>query len=119
MNVTGNLAPGVPKLRVVPGPGDWARRAACRGRNPDLWFRDEHDQTSYQEARAVCRACPVAQECLTWALDTDTWFGVFGGLSPRQRRQLKPGRRARRDRTLFDNPDVTRTDTITVRGGVL
>lgn len=64
----------------------WTDQAACVGTNPDMWFRDEHESTSYREARAICAACPVRTECLNWALETKTEHGLFGGLTARQRK---------------------------------
>ena len=87
-NRAGNLALGVPKLQNGRGPGAWTCHAACRGQDPNLWFRDEHDSTSYREARAVCANCPVTADCLAWALETRTEHGVFGGLSPRERKNI-------------------------------
>lgn len=93
-NVAGNRSLGVPKLQHGRGPGRWVQQAACHGHDLNLWFRDEHDSTSYAEARAVCARCPVTSECLAWALETRTEHGVFGGLSPRERKHLQPaGRR--------------------------
>ena len=44
---------------------------------------------STREAKAVCRNCPVWAECLGYALERDEAFGIWGGLSPRERRHLK------------------------------
>lgn len=87
-NQPNNAARGVGIITIQDLPDqNWAQRGACVGHDPDLFFRDEHDSTSYREARAICGDCPVRCQCLTWALDTRTQFGVFGGLTPRQRRQ--------------------------------
>lgn len=93
MNITGNLARGVPKFTRHHSPGNWVRQALCAGLNPNLFFRDEHATTTYSEARSICARCPVTRECLTWALDTNTDHGIFGGLSPRERKRLQPERR--------------------------
>lgn len=93
-NQPGNLALGIPKLPTGRGPGTWTQHAACLGHDPNLWFRDEHDHTTYSEARQICLPCPVRTDCLAWAVETRTEHGIFGGLTPRQRKHLQlPGRR--------------------------
>lgn len=85
-NQPNNLARGVAKhTRIVPR-GNWVDLAACVGTDPDMWFRDEHEATSYRQARQICAACPVRPECLAWALETKTEHGLFGGLTARQRK---------------------------------
>ena len=71
---------------------EWPSQGACRGEDPDALFVQGAAQ---QQAKVVCRACPVRSECLAHALDTHTEFGVWGGMTERERRQL-----------LRDNPDV-------------
>ncbi|MFE7273013.1 WhiB family transcriptional regulator [Streptomyces sp. NPDC057623] len=69
---------------------DWRLRAACRGQDTNLWFIDSGH---YRTALAVCGGCPVRAECLHDALATEpSWhrYGLWGGLTPRQRAQLPP-----------------------------
>lgn len=66
----------------------WTSRAACRGHDTDLWFAEERVGT-YREARVICCTCLVRAECLQWALDTRTDHGLFGGLSPLERKRLR------------------------------
>jgi hypothetical protein len=49
-------------------------------------------------ARRICRDCPVAEACLRDALETKDGFGIRGGLSPKQRTNLKKGRKPQRNR---------------------
>lgn len=63
----------------------WIDQAACNGLNPDLFF-PEKGQTS-GPARRVCASCPVAAECLDMALEQNLQFGIFGGMSARERRR--------------------------------
>lgn len=63
---------------------DWTLRAKCRGRQDDL-FPEGADQ---KRARAVCAGCPVRLECLCEALDNRIEWGVWGGMTERERRQL-------------------------------
>lgn len=71
-------------------PRPWVDRAACRGMDVDLFFPDHGE--SAEEAKAVCKTCTVTSECLSWALETQAKHGVFGGLSPKQRRPSRMGR---------------------------
>ena len=92
-NRAGNLAKDIPKILRISRKGHWVDQAACSGMNGDLWFLD--DKTgSYGEARAVCRTCPVRPDCLTYALENKINHGMWGGLNPVQRRQLRHGRPA-------------------------
>lgn len=71
--------------------------AACREEDPDLFFPIGSTGPALvqtEDAKAVCRSCPVRQECLRWALDNGQDAGVWGGLDETERRALK--RRSRR-----------------------
>lgn len=65
----------------------WQEQAACRGMDPELWFSERGESTS--EAKEVCRCCPVRRECSEFALANGERFGVWGGLSERQRRRIR------------------------------
>jgi WhiB family transcriptional regulator, redox-sensing transcriptional regulator len=65
--------------------GDWRRRAACRDGDPDRLFVRGAAQ---REAKLVCFGCPVRTECLAEALDNRIEFGVWGGMTERERRAL-------------------------------
>lgn len=73
--------------------GDWVTRASCRTGDPDALFVRGAEQ---RKAAVVCRRCPVQIECCADALDNKVEFGVWGGLTERQRRAV-----------LRKNPDVT------------
>lgn len=63
----------------------WANSAACRSGAPDeLFARGAAQQT----AKAICQGCPVVAECLADALDNHTEYGVWGGMTERERRAL-------------------------------
>jgi len=64
----------------------WEADAACKGMDPSIFF-PVNDEDAL-EAIAVCRACPVRDECLSWALETRERFGVWGGTTEKQRRSL-------------------------------
>jgi WhiB family redox-sensing transcriptional regulator len=56
---------------------------------PDLWFPPRGDHTRIAVARAVCATCTVRGECLDDAVVNDTKFGIWGGLSERQRQAVR------------------------------
>jgi WhiB family redox-sensing transcriptional regulator len=68
------------------------RRAACRrpGVDPDAFYPDKGGST--RAAKAVCAGCPVTADCLEYALTAGERWGVWGGLSERERRRLRPAR---------------------------
>ncbi|WP_370276004.1 WhiB family transcriptional regulator [Georgenia sp. SYP-B2076] len=63
----------------------WASQAACATQEPDLLFVRGAAQ---RPARELCFSCRVRTECLADALDSRTEFGVWGGLTERERRLL-------------------------------
>jgi WhiB family transcriptional regulator, redox-sensing transcriptional regulator len=67
--------------------GSWFDRGPCRQVDPELFFPDKGGST--RDAKRICRSCPVRSECLEYALENDERFGVWGGLSERERRGLK------------------------------
>lgn len=71
---------------------DWRTKAGCLTEDPELFFpigSTGPAALQIEEAKAVCRRCPVVETCLRWALDTDQDAGVWGGLSEDERRALK------------------------------
>ena len=71
---------------------DWRHRAACREEDPELFFPIGNTGPALlqiEEAKAVCRRCPVVDACLAWALESGQDAGVWGGLSEDERRALK------------------------------
>ncbi len=65
------------------GGGDWRGSALCAQTDPEVFFPTKGQPT--QAAKAVCAACPVRPQCLEDALADDVRFGVWGGLSTRER----------------------------------
>ncbi len=64
---------------------DWAASAACRASRPDALFVKGAEQN---RAKQMCAACPVRAECLAEALDDRIEWGVWGGMTERERRAL-------------------------------
>jgi WhiB family redox-sensing transcriptional regulator len=65
----------------------WQDRAICAQTDPDAFFPEKGGST--RDAKKVCRGCEVRAECLDYALEHDERFGIWGGLSERERRRLK------------------------------
>ena len=63
----------------------WVSQARCRGGDPDELFVRGAAQ---RKAATICRHCPVQLECGADALDNRVEFGVWGGMTERQRRAL-------------------------------
>lgn len=72
------------------GEYDWQDYARCLGIDPDLFFPERGAST--REAKEICRGCGVREECLEFALQNGEKFGIWGGLSERERRRLRRGR---------------------------
>lgn len=74
---------------LAPLPGErrlaWVAQARCRTADPDELFVTGAAQ---KRAAVICRQCAVATECLAEALDNQIEFGVWGGMTERQRRKL-------------------------------
>jgi WhiB family redox-sensing transcriptional regulator len=67
---------------------DWILLAECQYTDPEAFFPDKGG--SVREAKRVCRSCVVRAECLEYALENDERFGVWGGLSERERNGPPP-----------------------------
>ena len=65
----------------------WQERANCLGVDPDLFFPERGAST--KEAKEVCRGCVVREDCLEYALANGEKFGIWGGLSERERRRIR------------------------------
>ncbi|GAA5087734.1 hypothetical protein GCM10023319_36450 [Nocardia iowensis] len=67
----------------------WQERALCAQTDPEAFFPEKGGST--REAKRICMGCEVRDECLEYALAHDERFGIWGGLSERERRRLKRG----------------------------
>ena len=65
----------------------WRDLAVCAETDPEAFFPEKGGST--REAKRVCRGCEVRAECLEYALDHGERFGIWGGMSERERRRLK------------------------------
>ena len=75
------------ELDVDPTDRRWQERANCLGVDPDLFFPERGAST--KEAKAVCGGCEVKSECLEYALRHGEKFGIWGGMSERERRRIR------------------------------
>ncbi|RJQ68174.1 WhiB family transcriptional regulator [Pseudonocardiaceae bacterium YIM PH 21723] len=66
---------------------DWQENALCAQTDPEAFFPEKGGST--REAKRICTGCEVRAECLEYALAHDERFGIWGGLSERERRKLK------------------------------
>jgi WhiB family redox-sensing transcriptional regulator len=66
---------------------DWQERALCAQTDPEAFFPEKGGST--REAKRICSGCEVRAECLEYALANDERFGIWGGLSERERRRLR------------------------------
>lgn len=80
-----------------PRPTDWLATAPCKD-DPEAMFRNLDHEIEY--AKSFCRRCPAITQCGDWALDTGQEWGVWGGLSEKERRALR--RRAARPISVDD-----------------
>ena len=65
----------------------WQESSNCLGVDPDLFFPERGAST--REAKDVCRGCVVREDCLEFALQNGEKFGIWGGMSERERRRIR------------------------------
>lgn len=70
---------------------DWMGRAACKGQPDAVFFpgEDDGEQPDYTAARHICAGCPVRTQCLAYALQLNIGHGMFAGLTPSERADLR------------------------------
>jgi WhiB family redox-sensing transcriptional regulator len=62
----------------------------CQVTDPELWFAEREDNGNhYRIAKKLCQQCPVVNECLEYAIKAGEQDGVWGGLAPRERQQIR------------------------------
>jgi WhiB family redox-sensing transcriptional regulator len=70
----------------------WRDEAACLDYDPELWFPAGQTgawSAQADEAKAICRDCPVRAQCLSWALATRQNHGIWGGMDETERKSLR------------------------------
>ncbi len=82
--------PGTPSSRILEdddNPLAWQADALCAQTDPESFFPEKGGST--RDAKKICTSCEVRSECLEYALSNDERFGIWGGLSERERRKLR------------------------------
>lgn len=70
---------------LIPPP--WRHEALCAQTDPEAFYPEKGGST--REAKQVCARCDIRTACLEYALDHDERFGIWGGMSERERRRIK------------------------------
>lgn len=88
---------GIPKVRSAALEDDeallsWQADALCAQTDPEAFFPEKGGST--REAKKICTSCDVRADCLEYALQNDERFGIWGGLSERERRKIRRSRSA-------------------------
>ncbi len=80
---------GVPGVHAVDdgNPLAWQADSLCAQTDPEAFFPEKGGST--RDAKKICGSCEVSSECLEYALENDERFGIWGGLSERERRKLR------------------------------
>ncbi|MCW2288808.1 transcription factor WhiB [Leucobacter luti] len=78
---------GTPGIREDDEALAWQTDALCAQTDPEAFFPEKGGST--REAKRICDTCEVRSECLDYALENDERFGIWGGLSERERRRLR------------------------------
>jgi WhiB family redox-sensing transcriptional regulator len=81
---------GVPGVRSVSDDDNllaWQTDSLCAQTDPEAFFPEKGGST--RDAKKICSSCEVKTECLEYALANDERFGIWGGLSERERRKLR------------------------------
>ena len=85
-----SLVPDVADYSMLtPDDPQWQEKALCAQTDPEAFFPEKGGST--REAKRICLGCEVKDDCLEYALANDERFGIWGGLSERERRRLKRG----------------------------
>jgi len=89
---------GIPGIRTSrpdeddENPLSWQTDALCAQTDPEAFFPEKGGST--RDAKKICTTCEVKAQCLEYALQNDERFGIWGGLSERERRRLRRARSA-------------------------
>lgn len=81
---------------LMPDYETWGGTPRCVDADPAMFFPQIGANDQAAAAKAICQTCPVIDPCREWALDQDERFGVWGGLSERERARMLGRRRTHR-----------------------
>jgi WhiB family redox-sensing transcriptional regulator len=79
--------PGVRSSTDDDNPLAWQSDSLCAQTDPEAFFPEKGGST--RDAKKICTSCEVRAQCLEYALANDERFGIWGGLSERERRKLR------------------------------
>jgi WhiB family transcriptional regulator, redox-sensing transcriptional regulator len=79
--------PGVRRTSTDDDPLAWQTDSLCAQTDPEAFFPEKGGST--RDAKKICTSCEVRSRCLEYALENDERFGIWGGLSERERRKLR------------------------------
>jgi WhiB family transcriptional regulator, redox-sensing transcriptional regulator len=88
--------------RATEAAWEWQLRGSCLGYPIELFFPEEHGRSATRrrqenEAKNICRQCPVLSECRAHALRTPEFHGIWGAMTAAERARELSGRGPRRD----------------------
>lgn len=96
----------------------WMKDALCAQTDPEIFFPDSDSRDDARaDAKKVCESCDVRSDCLIYALTHGERFGIWGGLTPAERRKIKPFPRATKSLLCDRGHDRTPSNTYTRRNG--
>ena len=75
-----------PEFEDIPS---WRDEALCRGFDLGVFFPDEGDTAAITAAKEICASCPVAEDCLAFAVENNQTEGIWGGTTRQERRRLR------------------------------
>lgn len=78
----------------------WQEQAVCASTDPEMFFPEKGGST--REAKQICTRCQVRDRCLEYALQNEERFGIWGGMSERERRKIIYARRGKKMSYLTD-----------------
>lgn len=78
-----------------PDDGEWRDDASCKKMGNTLFFQTPHNNSKktiavIREVKTICRSCPVQQKCLDFAVNNEIKDGIWGGMTPSERKQAFP-----------------------------
>lgn len=82
------------RIGAIRGAPAWMAEAACAQADPEAWWPGKGESDAVRYAKRVCGRCDVTAQCLEWAISTGETVGIYGGLTPKERRRVVRERRA-------------------------
>ena len=80
------------RLDFLSLPGPWVKQAACDAGDDNVLYAEHGGRGLVAHGKALCAGCPVRMPCLQFALDNNEPHGIWGGMTPDERDQMRRGR---------------------------